>query len=293
MRMRIITPEFKLVGLMGNPLGQSVSAAAHNAVYAKKNWNYYYIPMEIKDPAVLGNVIDGIRHMNFAGFAITKPYKVDVMKYLDDMDEMTRNMGACNTVVIQPDGALKGYNTDGLGAIRALQEEAGLDCAGKTFFCFGAGGVGRAICLELVFHKAKHIYLSDFEKPCLDLADHLNKIVPGVCTPIPLGDEASIAQGVAQSQVLMNLTGLGMQPHLDETPLNCSYFRPDHICFDAVYNPVRTRFLQEAEQAGCKVINGLGMLVYQATRQVTLWTGNDEPVKEMTYEMTAALMGNN
>lgn len=287
--MRIITPDFKLVGLLGNPLGQSVSAAAHNAVYAKKDWNYYYIPIEIKEASALGSVIEGIRHMNFAGFAITKPYKVDVLQFLDDADDMTCCMGACNTVVIQPDGSLKGYNTDGLGAIRALKEEADLDCAGKTFFCFGAGGVGRAICLELVFHKAQHIYLSDFSKPCQALADHLNQISPGICTPIPLGEEEAIAQGVAQSQVIMNLTGLGMQPHLDETPLNSQYFRPDHICFDAVYNPVRTRFLKEAEQAGCKVINGLGMLVYQATKQVELWTGYEEPVKEMTYEMTAAL----
>ena len=287
--MRIITPECKLVGLLGNPLGQSISARAHNAVYENKGWDLYYVPMEVKERNSLEAVVRGIQALNFVGFAITKPYKVDVMEFLDDADEMTKTMGACNTVVIQPDRTLKGYNTDGLGAIRALQEEAGLDCAGKRFFCFGAGGVGRAICLELAFHHAGHIYISDFEKPSQQLAEHLNSLFPGICTPVSLNDLHGVADGVEGADVLMNLSGLGMQPHLDETPMDKKLFRPGQVCFDAVYNPARTRFLQEAEEAGCKAINGLGMLVYQATRQITLWAGYDEPIAEMTLEMRAAI----
>ncbi len=282
---RPITTKTKLIALFGYPLDQSISACSHNRVYAQKGWDYCYLPVEVPKPEHLGKIISGLRHMNFAGFAITKPLKISVMDFLDDADEMTRRMGSCNTIVIQPDGSLKGYNTDGLGALRALQEETGAVIPGNTFFSFGAGGAGKSICMELVLHKAAHIFISDFPKPAKELADQLNRIAPGTAEAIPMEDRAAVCEAVRRSQVVLNLSGLGMNGHLDETPLPEACFQPNQICFDATYNPFRTRFLKEAEAAGCKVTNGLGMLVYQATRQITLWTGNEEPIAEMTKVM--------
>lgn len=287
--MNSITTNTKLIALLGYPLGQSVSAASHNRVYEKKSWDCCYLPVEVTNPENLGNIIDGIRHMNFAGFAVTKPYKIAVMKYLDDADEMTRLMGSCNTVVVQEDGSLKGYNTDGLGALRSIQEETGVEIPGNTFLCFGAGGAGKSICMELALHKAGRIYISDFETPCRELAEQINRISPETAVALPVTGRAAVREAAEQCGVMMNLSGLGMYGHLDETPLEEACFLPRQICFDATYNPARTRFLREAEEAGCTAVNGLGMLVYQATRQIALWTGHEEPVAEMREAMSEAV----
>lgn len=288
---KMITTDTKLISLLGYPLAQSISAVSHNRVYEEKGWDYYYFPIEVPKQEDLGRITDAIRCMNFAGFAVTKPHKVAVMKYLDDADEVTRQMGSCNTVVVQPDGSLKGYNTDGLGAVRSVQEEAGVEIPGNTFLCFGAGGAGKAICTELAFHKAGRIYISDFEGPCTELAEQINRFSPGTAVALPVNEREAIQKAVRESQVLLNVSGLGMNGHIDETPLPEACFRPGQVCFDATYNPARTRFLTEAEAAGCTVMNGLGMLVYQATRQIALWTGEEEPIPEMTRQMRRAAEG--
>ncbi len=286
--MNSITTSTKLIALLGYPLVQSVSAASHNRVYDKKGWDFCYLPVEAANPENLGKIIGGMRHMNFAGFAVTKPYKIAVMKYLDDADEMTRLMGSCNTVVLQKDGSLKGYNTDGLGALRSIQEETGVAIPGNTFLCFGAGGAGKSICMELALHRAGRIYISDFETPCRELAEQINKINPGIAVALPVNDRTAVREAAAQCSVMMNLSGLGMYGHLEETPFEEACFLPHQICFDATYTPARTRFLREAEEAGCTAVNGLGMLVYQATHQIALWTGHEEPVAEMREAMSSA-----
>lgn len=279
--MRPITVNTKLIGLLGMPLGQSFSPTCQNAVYEEMGWDMCYIPIEIPEKKDFAAVVNGIRHMNFAGFAVTKPYKVEIMQYLDEIDPLAEKIGSCNTVVVGKDGHLKGYNTDGIGAIRSMEEEAGVTWAGKTFFSFGAGGTGKSVCLEIASRGPKHIYISSRSELCEELAAHINKQYPGTCTAIRSADEAKVREAVAASDVLLNLSGLGMAGKEDMTPIDAAAFRPGQVCFDATYNPVKPLFLAQAEEKGCKILNGLGMMVYQGTRQMYIWTGNPEPVEPM------------
>lgn len=280
--MRPITVNTKLVALLGMPLGQSFAPAAQNATYEDMGWDMCYFPLEIPEKENFAHIVNGIKRMNFAGFAVTKPYKVEIMQYLDEVDELCKQIGSSNTVIVQPDGKLKGYNTDGIGAIRSMSEEAGVEYEGKTFFSFGAGGTGRSVCMEIASRKPKRIYISSRSELCEELAENINKYYPGVCVAIRAAETQKINEAVQDSDVLLNLSGLGMASNLDSTPLDKGAFKKGQLCFDATYNPAETRFLKEAKEAGCPTLNGLGMMVYQGTRQMNIWTGGQpEPVEQM------------
>lgn len=274
-----ITVDTKLIGLLGMPLGQSFSPVCQNAVYKEMGWKLCYFPIEIPQAAHFGAVVNGIRHMNFAGFAVTKPYKVEIMQYLDEVDGIAEKIGSCNTVVVGEGGHLKGYNTDGIGAIRSMEEELGVTFAGKTFFSFGAGGTGRSVCFEIASRSPKQLYITDPTPAGEELVQSINRFFPGTCTAVPSADTAAVHKAVAASDVVLNLSGLGMAGKEEQTPLEASALRAGQICFDATYNPQKTRFLQEAEAVGCRILNGMGMMVYQGTRQMHIWTGNPEPVE--------------
>ena len=152
----------KFITLIGTPLGQSFAARMQNSGYAAAGLNMAYFYTEA-DEAHLGEIINAIRYMpSFAGCAVTKPNKVKVLQYLDELDSLCAKMGACNTVVKRADGKLVGYNTDGAGFYVSLTREAGFEIARKRYFCLGAGGAGRAICSVLAHNGADKIYSESF-----------------------------------------------------------------------------------------------------------------------------------
>lgn len=277
--MRIIDVNTKLVGLLGLPLGQSFSPALHNAIYSQLGLNWFYLPIEVQQTQDLAALVPGLRLMNFGGLAVTKPYKIAILDYLDQVDDSVRQIGSCNTIKVE-DGRWIGYNTDGVGALRSLALEGGLDVAGKRYLSFGAGGAARALGFELARAGAAALVLTDVTDACFQLAEDINRWYPGLATAVA-ADSPQLEAEVGRAEVLLNLSGLGMAPHQDETPINSHWLRPDQFCFDATYNPEQTRFLQEAAARGCSTLNGLGMLLYQGTRQIALWTGVEEPVELM------------
>ncbi len=281
----LISVDTKLVALLGIPLAQSFSARMQNAAYAAMGLNFLYLPVEVGNEN-LGRVVEAVRVMNFAGLAVTKPGKVAVMQYLDEVDETAAMMGSVNTVVVEG-GMLKGYNTDGYGALRSIREESG-SIAGKTFFSFGAGGTARSVCLELARAGAKGVYICSRSARCAELAAHINRFFPGLCTAVRAAETDAVAEALKAADVVLNLSGCGMTGHEDETPVEQKLLLRSHVCFDATYNPAKTRFLLEAEAIGCRVINGLGMVLYQGARQIALWTGRDED--EAVPPMRTALM---
>ncbi len=285
----MITVDTKLIALLGTPLRQSFSYKMQNDAFKALGLDYYYIPIEV-EPEGLKAVVTAIRYMNFAGFAVTKPYKVDIMKYLDEVDDLARMMGSCNTVVVE-DGKFKGYNTDGEGLIRSLTEEGKIEIKDNIFFSFGAGGTGKSVCLELANNGAGRIYISSRSAMCEELSANINNYFPGVCVPIRAADKEKIEQGMAEANVLLNLSGSGMYPHIDETPVDKSLLKPKHLCFDATYNPDKTRFLLEAEEKGCKIINGIGMFIYQGAHQIKLWTGKEGPCEVMCRSLEELIPG--
>ena len=272
----------KLITLIGTPLSQSFAARMQNAAYEAAGLNMLYFYTEA-DKEHLGDIVGGIRHMpSFAGFAVTKPNKVRVLRYLDELDPLCQKMGASNTVVKTEDGKLVGYNTDGVGFYTSLTEEGGVKAEGNTFFCFGGGGAGRAMCSVLAYYGAKKIYVTDFFEPCAtSLVDDINRNFAPIAEKVPHGDYSKLEE----CDIIMNASGIGMGKTIGETPMPPEYIRPGQFFFDACYNPDKTQFLLNAEAAGCKILNGLGMSLYQGVAQIELWTGKKAPVERMHQEL--------
>ena len=282
----------RLIALIGTPLSQSFAARMQNSAYQAAGFNMVYCYCEA-DSTHLKEIIDGIRYMpTFLGCAVTKPNKVNVMQYLDDLDPLCKKIGSSNTVVKTESGKLVGYNTDGYGALRDLKEH-NAPIKDHVMFSFGAGGTGRSVCLELAEEGAKKIYISSRSEQCETLAAEINKFYPGVCFPIRAADEAGIAKALEETDVVLNLSGLGMRGKEEYTCVDKKFLKPSHICFDATYNPAETRFLKEAREAGCAmVINGLGMSLYQGLRQIQLWTGGKAvPLDVMRQTLMDILAG--
>lgn len=249
--------------------------------------NMFYFYTEV-DKDHLGDVVSGLRHMNFAGFAVTKPNKVRVLRYLDELDPLCKKMGACNTVVRTPEGKLIGYNTDGSGFYTSLVEEGKVDVKESTFFCFGAGGAGRAMCSVLAYHGARKIYITDFYEPCAEsLVMDINENFAPVAEFVHHGH----LEKVAESSVVLNASGVGMGSSIGQSPMPAEYVQPEQLYFDACYNPEKTQFLLNAEEKGCRILNGLGMSLYQGVAQVELWTGKKAPVEAMRKELLDILAG--
>lgn len=275
----------KMITLIGTPLSQSFAARMQNAGYEAAGLNMLYFYTEA-DNEHLGDIVNGLRYMNFAGFAVTKPNKVKVLQYLDELDPLCAKMGASNTVVKTSEGKLVGYNTDGIGFYTSLTEEGGVKVDQSVFFCFGGGGAGRAICSVLAYKGARKIYITDAYEPCAkSLAEDINTNFAPVAEFVPYGDYAKLAA----CNVVINASGVGMGKSIGQSPLPKEYIQSSQFYFDACYNPDKTQFLLDAEEKGCKILNGLGMSLYQGVAQVELWTGKKPPVEAMHRELLAIL----
>ena len=275
----------KMITLLGTPLGQSFAARMQNAGYDAADLNMLYFYTET-DQEHLGDIVNGIRYMNFAGFAVTKPNKVRVLRYLDELDPLCKKMGASNTVVKTAEAKLIGYNTDGIGFYTSLVEEGGVDVKNSTFFCFGAGGAGRAMCSVLAYYGAKKIYITDFFEPCAqELVDDINNNFAPIAEFVHHGDTSK----VSEVDVVMNASGVGMGKSIGQSPVEKEILKANQFCFDACYNPAKTQFLLDAEAQGCKILNGLGMSLYQGAAQIELWTGKKAPVEAMRQELLKIL----
>ena len=271
----------KMITLIGTPLGQSFAARMQNAGYEAAGLNMLYFYTEA-DNEHLADIVNGIRYMNFAGFAVTKPNKVKVLQYLDELDPLCEKMGASNTVVKTPEGKLVGYNTDGIGFYTSITEEGGVKVDQSVFFCFGGGGAGRAICSVLAYNGARKIYITDLYEDCAkELVNDINKNVAPVAEFVPHGDFSKLAA----CNVIINASGVGMGKTIGQSPVPKEYIQSSQFCFDACYNPDKTQFLMDAEEKGCQILNGLGMSLYQGVAQVELWTGKKGPVEAMRKEL--------
>ena len=277
----------RTVTLLGTPLSQSFAARMQNAAYAAMGEALRYTYTET-DEKQLPAVVERLRGEDIPGFAVTKPNKVAVLPLLDELDPLCKKMGAANTVVRLPDGKLKGYNTDGIGFYTALTRETGMEVSGRTFFCVGAGGAGRAICSVLAHYGADCIYITDLRDTAAKaLAEEIcGKFAP-VARFVPRGDWS----GLGDCDCIINASGVGMGESVGESPVPKELLRSDQLCFDACYNPARTQFLLDAQEQGCPVMNGLGMSLYQGVAQIELWTGREAPVEVMRQELLDIISG--
>jgi shikimate dehydrogenase len=277
----------RLYGLLGYPIGHSLSPAIQNAGFAALGMNKAYFLMEVR-PENLGAAVQGMKVLPFGGGNVTIPHKVEVMRYLDEISDAARLIGAVNVIRIE-DGRALGFNTDGSGFFRSFRAEAGITPEGRVFFLNGAGGAARAVAVEAVLRGAKKLYLCNrtFEKAEALARDINEKLRPCV---IPLHQEqAEMEEAMADTEVVVNTTSLGMHPRTDELSLDPGLLNPRIIVCDCVYNPERTRLLREAAALGCRTVTGVGMLLNQGVESFELWTGAAAPVAVMLEALRNAL----
>ncbi len=277
----------KLVVLLGNPLGHSISPAMHNRVFETLGMDYCYIPVEVSEDN-LEKVFSGLTRMNVVGFNVTIPHKIRIMKYLDELDPLAATIGAVNTICVT-NGKTKGYNTDGQGFTRSLEEETKLSTKGKRFFLLGCGGAARAIAMTLAFQGAEKVFICNRTvAKAQALVVEINEKIRNCCEVIEQ-TTGSQFKALQSCDVLINGTSLGMHPREEVMPIDQSLLLPHLIVTDIVYNPLITRFLQSARDVGCSIVPGLGMLIYQGAAAFKLWTGVEPIISEMS-EVARRLM---
>lgn len=279
----------RMITLIGTPLRQSFAARMQNAGYAAAGLNMCYFYTET-DARHLGEIVNGIRYMpSFAGFAVTKPNKVRVLEYLDELDPLCGKTGACNTVLRTPDNRLVGYNTDGIGFYRSFEAETDFELRDAVCFCMGAGGAGRAICAALAYKGAKRIYIADIAaQGALALARDVRENFGCDAQAVPYGDFSELGE----CALIVNATGVGMGESAGRSPVPKELLHGGQFCFDACYNPERTRFLLDAQEKGCRVMNGLSMSLYQGIAQIEIWTGRPAPIVAMRAALEQLLREN-
>jgi len=274
-KAKMIDADTSLFGLIGNPVAHSLSPVMHNQAFAATGYNGVYLAFGVTDP---GTAIKGIAALNFKGVSVTLPHKVAVMEYLDAVDETAARIGAVNTIV-NNQGRLIGYNTDGAGALQALRTRTSIK--DKSVALIGAGGAARAIGFGLVAAGGRVTILNRTRVSGERLAADLQAQF------LPLDEWAP-----NHYEILINTTPVGMHPETDATPIPQEDLSKDMVVMDIVYNPLETQFLKEAAASGCRIINGVDMFVFQGAQQFELWTGKKAPVGVMRNAVLEALKTN-
>jgi len=264
----------KVYGVLGQPVRHSLSPVMHNAAFAALGIDAVYLPMPVDD---IADAIRGLRALGLAGASVTIPFKEAVMPYLDDLDPTSREIGAVNTIKIEEttEGRfLHGSNTDWLGVVHALQEVTALK--DKHVVVLGSGGSARAVGFGLLDAGAKVTLCSRNPQKGQELASRLR------CLWVPLSMVDSL-----RGDILVNTTSVGMNS--DESPMPPFTLHHYDVVMDIIYSPLRTRLLRDAAMAGCKIIHGLEMLLFQGVAQFELWTERKAPVAAMRQALLSVV----
>lgn len=275
------TGKTKNLGVIGYPIKHSLSPIIQNAAIKKAQIDYSYIAMPI-EPDDLQIAVKGLKALNFVGFNVTIPHKVNIMKYLDHIDESARLIGAVNTVHIK-DGKLYGFNTDAIGFINPLIKEA-FEIKDKCAVILGAGGACRAIVYGLIKQGIKNIVLGVRNKgKAATVVNDFNSFVDIIALD---WQSSSFKDMLRSADLLINTTPLGMQGNIDSMPpVDWNILNPAAFVYDIVYIPQETKFLLEAKQHGHKVLNGERMLAEQGAAALHLWTDAIIDVDEMVESL--------
>ncbi|NQT30146.1 MAG: shikimate dehydrogenase [Candidatus Saganbacteria bacterium] len=278
----------KSVGLIGYPLGHSVSPAMQNAAFKKLGLDWEYLPYEVA-PEDLAGALSGMRALHMAGFNVTIPHKETIVPLLDDVTKLARIIGAVNTVKNQ-DGQLVGYNTDGAGFIDSLKEDAKTDPKDKNVVVLGAGGASRAICVMLAENKVKSLTLTDLlDEKAAELASYVGSYFGLDCSAV-VANSQDLQTAIDKADILVNSTPIGMEPNIERNPLDENIRLPANLLvYDLVYNPAQTKLITLAKKSGCKTCSGLGMLVRQGAAALGIWTGKEAPIALMRKAAEKAL----
>ena len=270
-----IDAKTQVCALFGYPVGHSRSPEIHNAAFDELNLPYVYVAHEVL-PGQVGQALQGVRAMGYRGLSVTIPHKVEAMQGMDEVDGIAQGIGCINTVVNDA-GRLKGYNSDGLGALNALRD-AGVDPRGTRTVILGSGGAARAIAVTIASESPPTqitmlgVVPDELARLVDDVRQRNGPAIEGIALTPP-----ALEAALADADLVLHCSPVGMHPHEDESLVPERLLRPDLAVFDAVYNPRRTKLLSEAARAGCRTIEGIEMFLGQAYVQFELWTGRKAP----------------
>jgi len=283
-----------LVGIIGYPVGHSLSPLLHNAAFDVLGLNWRYVPLPVH-PGDVGRAVQGLAALGFRGANVTVPHKQTVLPCLDCVDESVKKLGAVNTLVISEGNneenntkIIKGYNTDVGGFLAGLREGGFEPRQVRRVVVVGAGGAARAVVAALLDEGAEEIILLNrtierAQKLARDLDGERGRVQALLLT------QKALVEWTRVAQLIVNTTSVGMSPNVDESIWCDTIPFPSHlVVFDLVYNPLETKLLREARCGGALGIDGLGMLIHQAAIAFTHWTEQHPPLDEMKRVARAA-----
>lgn len=276
----------QLFGVIGDPIEQSLSPVMHEAAFDHLGITANYHAFHVL-PQHLQGAVEGVKALGIRGINVTIPHKVDVMKYLDHIDPLAERIGAVNTIV-NDDGVLSGFNTDGMGYLEGLRPLLDMPLTDMRALIIGAGGAARAVAMTLASKGMKELYIANRTET---KAGELAK----ACKPLTA--TRSLTLSLAQARLMefdlvVNTTSVGMAPNVDNLPISLEMLGRHTIVTDLIYNPDETRFLKMARQKGAKTQNGLNMFVLQGGLAFEKWTGKSAPRDVMRKAVLEQLGGN-
>jgi 3-dehydroquinate dehydratase/shikimate dehydrogenase len=277
-----IDADTQVFGVIGDPIAHSLSPIVHNAAFRKLDINAVYVPFRVPREHLTQFLADAPA-LGIRGLSITIPHKEAVVKKLTAQDPTMAGIGAVNTILFGPDGAITGYNTDhqaGLDSLEQALSDRGRreSLAGQTALVLGAGGAAKAIGFGLRSVGAHVVVAGRTAQRAQQLADTLK------CKTVDWHNRYSV-----QPDLLVNCTPVGMHPNVDATPYDKHHLRPSMIVFDTVYNPENTLLIKEANSQSCRVVTGVEMFVRQACLQFKLFTGQEAPSDLMREVLKRAI----
>lgn len=279
--MNQTTTQTKLTALLGSPISHSISPLMHNESFRQLGLDYVYKAYDV-DIEHLRNAVEELRAINARGFNLTMPNKNAMCELCDSLSPAAQIIGAVNTVV-NDNGHLTGYTTDGIGYMRGLRED-GYNVIGKKMTLLGAGGAATSIFVQAALDGMSEISIfsrrSKFYDRAIQIISTLKKHADCKIRLFDFEDESVLRREISESVLLTNGTSVGMAPNEDCSLItDTSMFHKDLIVSDVIYNPKETKLLRQAREAGCTTQNGLYMLLYQGAEAFKLWTGKEMPVE--------------
>ncbi|MDR1820462.1 MAG: shikimate dehydrogenase [Methanobrevibacter sp.] len=316
----MITGNGKIFGVIGDPVGHSLSTFMHNAVFKELNLDCVYVPFNVGKENLI-DAINGAKSLNIKGLNVTIPHKINVMKFIDEISPIAKMIGAVNTIKFE-NGKTIGYNTDGIGAIKPLKKLSSLK--NKKIIILGAGGAARAVGFQIAIsgidellitnrnmNNAKFL-INDLENKLNNLntnnsnilknserLENLEKLNKSIDLNIVsdfnkdiifnYGNYNTIKEDIKDCDILINATPVGLHPNVNESPIDGNILQSDLIVYDLIYNPIETKLLKDAKTINAKTISGVKMLVYQGAESLKIWTGVDAPIDTMERAVLSKL----
>lgn len=279
-----------IISLLGSPIRHSMSPATHNLSFEKLDVDSVYVVFDVTE-SDLPQIVQAMKHMDgWDGSNVTMPCKQAIIPLLDGLSESAELMGAVN-VLKKEDGKIIGHNSDGIGFMNNLRKH-GVNTSGETMTLIGPGGAGSAIVVQAALDGAKKVHV--FAREGGPSYTRATTLLPRVaektgCELIlhAFEDKEAMKQAIAESDVLVNATPVGMGAESLESPVPAEFITPEVVVADAVYHPRMTKLLSDAEAKGCTIVGGIGMMIEQAATGEEIWYGVEMPTQEILDELFA------